>query len=211
MRSDSSDFPARIRHIRGARSQESFAGQLQIGVSSLRNYEAGLRLPPAEVFTQLANQGWNANWLLTGEGPERFDALAPQEQDALTIALRLPGWEEADKRRDMQIKALGAGIRLASPSQVVSAEDLSIALELIDERLRQLDVWLPRRDYAELLLIILEMRRENLAFSRIRTAVDVELKRLSQQGADANAGRVGLDGESEVSAGESGAEVKPKA
>lgn len=36
------------------------------------NYERGERVPDAEALVPLCREGWNINWLLTGEGPERL-------------------------------------------------------------------------------------------------------------------------------------------
>lgn len=40
------------------------------------NYERDERVPDAEALAALVKEGWNANWILTGEGPERLDGWA---------------------------------------------------------------------------------------------------------------------------------------
>lgn len=39
------------------------------------SYERNERTPDADALLPLVEEGWNANWLLTGEGPERLEAL----------------------------------------------------------------------------------------------------------------------------------------
>ena len=66
----------RLAHIRGHRSQAAFAQVIGIHKNSWGNYERGEREIGAEALTRLAAEGWNINWLLTGEGPERLEALS---------------------------------------------------------------------------------------------------------------------------------------
>lgn len=70
------------------------------------SYERNERIPDAAALAPLVDEGWNANWLLTGEGPER---LGP------------PGTAET---------------RAGYGSQEVSGETLSIANELAEEALK---------------------------------------------------------------------------
>lgn len=68
-------------------------------------YERDERFPDSEALARLVAQGWNANWLLTGEGPERLQALQVAEEG------------------------------VAYGSQEMSGEHLSVAVELADEAL----------------------------------------------------------------------------
>lgn len=59
----------RLAHIRGSRSQADFARELGVHKNSLGNYERGDRTPDANFLGKLINVGFNANWVITGEGP----------------------------------------------------------------------------------------------------------------------------------------------
>jgi transcriptional regulator with XRE-family HTH domain len=71
-------------------------------------YEQGDRVPDAESLARLVEQGWSANWLLTGEGPERLNQVAqpraaygsqPVSPADLSIALQLANAKiEADNK-----------------------------------------------------------------------------------------------------------------
>jgi|GEM_PF-1123856 len=62
----------RIGQVRGARSQERFADDLGVSVSSVRRYEGGVRLPDTEFLILLRErEGVSADWLLTGAGSRR--------------------------------------------------------------------------------------------------------------------------------------------
>lgn len=70
-------------------------------------WERGEREPSASDIGALVLAGWNANWILTGAGPERLDALQPaiqsQSQDVsgedLTIAMQLADRKIAADRK----------------------------------------------------------------------------------------------------------------
>lgn len=77
MRHDSPEaIGARIEHIRASRSQRDFAAGLGIPLRTYQNYERGEREPDLRVYLATLRMGWNINWLLTGEGPERLEALS---------------------------------------------------------------------------------------------------------------------------------------
>lgn len=70
-------------------------------------WERGEREPSASDVALLVREGWNANWLLTGEGPERLDALKPAFQsqshdvsgEDLNIAMQLADRKLAAARK----------------------------------------------------------------------------------------------------------------
>lgn len=66
----------RLRSVRGSVTQKDRAAGLEIALSSYQHYERDERLPDAALLARLAAEGWNTNWLLTGEGPERLEALS---------------------------------------------------------------------------------------------------------------------------------------
>ncbi|ACL73559.1 putative phage repressor [Thioalkalivibrio sulfidiphilus HL-EbGr7] len=71
----------RIAHIRGSRSQAALAQQLGVHKNSIGNYERGERTPDADFLRKLMDAGYNANWVITGEGPMRLgepEPAAPQ-------------------------------------------------------------------------------------------------------------------------------------
>jgi transcriptional regulator with XRE-family HTH domain len=154
---------ARVRHVRGGEAQERFAARYGVSVATVRNYESGNRDPAAEFLAALAADGWNINWLLTGEGPERS----------------------------------GGGLRVAeplaaygAPSQDLSAEHLSIALELADEALRGL--WLPRRGYAELVALVYDALTQGLPYASILDIARPAARERAGEG-DSDVGEQGLD------------------
>ncbi|WP_368565543.1 helix-turn-helix domain-containing protein [Pseudoxanthomonas sp. UTMC 1351] len=98
---------ARLRYVRGDRSQAVFAQELGVAVATYRNYESDVRVPDTALAAALVGQGWNANWLLTGDGPERLEALQDRSQADADDSL--------------------------ATSHEVSEDNLIIALELADE------------------------------------------------------------------------------
>ena len=51
------------------------AAELGLAHRTYQNYERDERLPDADCLARLVGQGWNANWLLTGDGPERGESV----------------------------------------------------------------------------------------------------------------------------------------
>lgn len=64
----------RLLHIRADRTQPEMAEVLGVSPRTYAYYEQGERTPDAEALIPLWAEGWNANWVITGEGPERLDA-----------------------------------------------------------------------------------------------------------------------------------------
>lgn len=59
---------ARLKHVRGSRSQREFAEFLGVAVSTYQLYEGDKRLPAADFLGKVIGEGWPAGWLLTGMG-----------------------------------------------------------------------------------------------------------------------------------------------
>ena len=84
----------RLIQARGDVPQTDFAAQLGIPKSTYVRYERGEREPDLRTCLALHAAGWNLNWLITGEGPERLEDLGgaapshPVSQRSLTIALQ---------------------------------------------------------------------------------------------------------------------------
>lgn len=73
----------RITQIRGSRSRPVFARELGVHKNTLVNYEKGDTSVGADFLHQLANQGVNINWVLTGEGAQmRADPAPANASDA---------------------------------------------------------------------------------------------------------------------------------
>lgn len=82
----------RLTRIRGQTTQAVFAPEVGLHKNTLGTYERGEREIGALSLAAYVAKGWNANWMLTGEGPERLEAaLQSQSQDLseanLNIAL----------------------------------------------------------------------------------------------------------------------------
>lgn len=91
------------------------------------SYERNERVPDAEALIPLLAEGWNANWLLTGEGPERLEALQVAESHA------------------------GYG------SHVLKPEGLTVAIQLVAEALDAQDRELPPAKYAKVVSLAYEL------------------------------------------------------
>ena len=67
------ELPDRLKILRGSLglSQKALASELGIAVRSWQVYEEGKSVPGGEVFAALTRKGFDANWLLTGEGEMR--------------------------------------------------------------------------------------------------------------------------------------------
>lgn len=63
----------RLRHIRSLRLQPEMGAVMGVTGRAYANYERGERVPDATALAHLADEGWNINWLLTGQGNPRTD------------------------------------------------------------------------------------------------------------------------------------------
>lgn len=97
----------RLVHVRGNEAQASFASKIGAHKNTYGHWERGRTDVSAEALAALVGLGWNANWILTGEGPERLDGLQPavqsQSQDVsaedLNIAMQLADRKIAAARK----------------------------------------------------------------------------------------------------------------
>lgn len=159
-----SDTGARIRHVRGGEAQERFAARYGLSVATVRNYETGKRDPVADFLAALAADGWNANWLLTGQGPQRIEGAG---------------------------RVAEAHAAYSARSQDLSPDHLTIALELADEALRGL--WLPRRGYAELVALVYAALTQGLPYAEILEIARPAARQRAGEGAG-DGSEQGLDG-----------------
>ena len=151
---------SRLLHIRAARTQPEMAGVLGVAPRTYAYYENGDRVPDGEALARLVAEGWNINWLLTGQGPERIpDGV--DRQAAEDRAQALAGDVEAQARVRNREEAFFAGARWQrqasetaseSHSQPLRRDALTMAVQLAQEALdgRHLDP----PDYAELVDLI---------------------------------------------------------
>ena len=65
----------RLGHVCSDLTNEQAGRLMGVSPRSVTNYLTALRAPSAESLARIALSGWNINWLLTGVGPERMDAL----------------------------------------------------------------------------------------------------------------------------------------
>lgn len=66
---------ARLVRIRGTRSQAAMAGELGVHKNTYARWERDEAEIGATALQALVQAGWNANWVLTGEGTERLETL----------------------------------------------------------------------------------------------------------------------------------------
>lgn len=101
----------RLIHVRGQESQSDFASKIGAHKNTYGSWERGRTDIAAASLAALVGLGWNANWLLTGQGPERLDAAEPLQpavqsqshevsRKDLTIAIALAQAKIEDARRD---------------------------------------------------------------------------------------------------------------
>jgi len=83
VRSQEEKLAARLKHIRAGRTLPEMAEVLDVSSRTVSNYESGLRAPDAWALACLVTEGWNANWILSGEGPERLSKLSVAALSAL--------------------------------------------------------------------------------------------------------------------------------
>jgi len=98
---------ARLKLIRGHRSQRIFATELGLALTTYQNYERGERLPDAAMLARVAHQGWNAHWLLTGLGDERMQPVRADE-DTTPYASRAIDPEIWDRAKRIVMFAVDA-------------------------------------------------------------------------------------------------------
>ncbi len=71
---DENTLRERLRRIRGflGLSQKEMAKKISISTNAWQGYELGRNEPGSGVIKELVNLGFNANWILTGEGEMRL-------------------------------------------------------------------------------------------------------------------------------------------
>lgn len=119
----------RLAQIRTGTSQPDRAEQLGVHKNTYARWERGETSISAEGLEALMREGWNANWILTGEGPQRLE----------------------DTRRVADQEGSYAG------SQELSEEAITIALQITDDIIRDEGArYVPRVLYGRLFRLMLE-------------------------------------------------------
>jgi len=98
------------------KEQKEIAKLLDISFRSWQDYELGKSVPGGKVFEALARIGFNANWLLTGEGPMRRGEPAPAEQLSEHTAFPGEGFVQVPR---YEIAASAGGGTLVHSEQIV--------------------------------------------------------------------------------------------
>lgn len=57
--------------MRGSATQRDFSNLVGLGNNTWSRYEVDERLPEWETVQRLIDKGWNAHWIMTGDGLER--------------------------------------------------------------------------------------------------------------------------------------------
>lgn len=95
------DVGDRLRSVRGGYglNQEEMAERVGMGAASWKRLELENRAPKGEVLEQLARDGININWLLTGQGEMRGTAPPPLREAVLAEAIAIvEEWLAANHR-----------------------------------------------------------------------------------------------------------------
>ncbi len=130
---------AQIRGILGLGIAD-FAELLGVHRNTYRSWEEGKTNVGIEAVMALSLKGWNANWILTGEGPERLPDPAH------------PRYRVADSG-------------LMTPSQSLATTDLKQALRLASEALD--GKMIAPDEHAKLVTLIFELLAEGLPEAKV--------------------------------------------
>ncbi|MBI5484484.1 MAG: helix-turn-helix transcriptional regulator [Deltaproteobacteria bacterium] len=119
-------MPERFKIVREnmGLSQKDMAASIGISLPGLQGYEAGRSVPGGNVFEALVKLGFNANWLLTGEGEMKLGAevypLAEGLKNGNTTGERPVALERHIKRADL------SPIKEAAVSYIEHMEDIHV-------------------------------------------------------------------------------------
>lgn len=119
---------------------------------------------PAEAIQALIAEGWNANWVLTGDGPERLDDGQSSERHGDIDNVTESQWA----------------------SQPLSERNLTIALELGDEAERRAG-WVPKAAVARVVIRAYQALAAGATYAELWQDLQDELKK-TEPGGDASSG-----------------------
>jgi len=146
-----SEIGKRLAQIRGRANHDAFSARLGVHKNTYGGYERGETEIGAGAIFRLVAEGWNANWLLTGEGPERIEQLLKVADES----------------------AANGG------SQDLRERALRLAIEMIDQALAtaRKELSVPQRAEAYVLLADLIMDEEDLPNAKV---VQLAIKSVAQ-------------------------------
>lgn len=120
---DHSTIGARLKLVRGAKTQKEFAEELGISAPSLQKYELNESVPGGLALAKLSEKGINVNWLLTGGGS--FYIGLPDDrllqELAFKVFLATKGREDVSEGR--RAKLLTRAYRIALNENLKAAEE----------------------------------------------------------------------------------------
>lgn len=128
----------RLRQIRASQNQQAAADHLRVGKRTYAGYERGEAEIGALPLYQLGLDGWNAHWILTGEGPERLEDMAD-----------------------------GAESRAAYGSQDMSPTDLSMAIQLANEKIAASGLAPTPEQYGQFVLLLYKVLEGGLPTAEV--------------------------------------------
>lgn len=130
---------ARLVSIRAQVTQAGMAHALGVSKTTYSRWERGLREIGSDGLTALVSRGWNANWLLTGTGPERLSSdETPRQNNGL------------------------------AQSQVVSLNSVKIAAQLLQEALDDANADLDPAQHGEALVLLAQLLEKGLPEADVR-------------------------------------------
>lgn len=123
------------------------ASVLGVSARTYAYYEQGERVPDGEALARIVREGWNANWLLTGEGPERLSQFQVAEapggyvshalrMETLILAVELidSELERAGKTLPPEKRAVAYGLvydELLEPGELPKAKIVQLVIKAV--------------------------------------------------------------------------------
>lgn len=160
---------AEIRSHSGL-SQAAFAQLLGVAFRSYTRWERGVREISIEGLQALIGAGWNVNWLLTGQGHERLEAL--------------------------QHKGSEASMGAKNPSsQAVVSPNLKIALRMVEDALAEKQAYLPPGRRVDAAVLVCELLAKGLPEAEVVMLAGQTIGLLIEGTGESNAGTATVGGE----------------
>lgn len=162
--------PERVKKIRETlgKTQKDMAAAIPISYRTWQNYEDGVNSPNWDVCEALVKLGFNANWLLTGEGemkrPGAVYPLGEGLKNGDTTGERPAAFDQHIKRADR------SPIKQAAVSYIDAMADTQVA-EVIKFLVPKEKPWMSADDIA-----LQNMSPEGKA--RVRAAIEAQIKEI---------------------------------